>query len=121
MLWPDRVDLWVATIGIDDMGNDTLIWTDSQEYPAAVSPVDAEQTIVSAVGGSSVVTRYRVLLAPQAVLPWPVPELGIRIGWGPYVATEDDSTGLALDGGVERHILRRRLHHYEFVTKVVVG
>ena len=64
-------------------------------------------------------SRYRMILAPTVSIP---PGIGdnLRLGWGPFVIDPDYSeSGLRVDGTVERHTVRGRLHHYELITKTV--
>ena len=65
-----------------------------------------------------------MILAPQVDIP---PKIGnmMRIGWGAFGLDPANpfgvTSGLRVDGTVERHMLRGRLHHYELITKNVLA
>ncbi|WP_141864520.1 hypothetical protein [Arthrobacter sp. SLBN-53] len=82
---------------------------------AEVFPLGSEVVVQDAIVSS----RYRMVLAPTVNIP---PTVGdnLRLGWGAFVIDPDDNaTGLRVDGTVERHMLRGRLHHYELITTTV--
>ncbi|MCV7056296.1 hypothetical protein [Mycolicibacterium gilvum] len=82
---------------------------------AEVFPLGTEVVVQDAIVSS----RYRIVLAPTVDIP---PGLGdnLRLGWGPFaIDPADSATGLRVDGTVERHMVRGRLHHYELITKTV--
>ncbi|MBI3227781.1 MAG: hypothetical protein HYZ39_22275 [Mycolicibacterium cosmeticum] len=86
-----------------------------QTVRAEVFPLGTEVVIQDAIVSS----RYRMILAPTVNIP---PAVGdnLRLGWGPFVIDPDDTaTGLRVDGTVERHTVRGRLHHYELITSTV--
>lgn len=92
-----------------------------ETVPAEVYPLDTD----ASVGLTSTVTsRYRVLLSTDVDIP---PKIGnnLRLGWGPFPLDPTDpfthDSGLLVDGTVERHMLRGRLHHYELITKSVLA
>jgi hypothetical protein len=83
----------------------------AEVFPLGTEVVVRESGIVS--------SRYRMILAPTVSIP---PTVGstLRLGWGSFVIDPDDlATGLRVDGTVERHTVRGRLHHYELITKTV--
>ncbi|MCI4675297.1 hypothetical protein [Candidatus Mycolicibacterium alkanivorans] len=87
-----------------------------------VFPLDTEQALD--VGAGVVTSRYRMVLAPRVDIP---PRIGnqLRLGWGMFgldpVNPFSYNSGLLVDGTVERHMLRGRLHHYELITKSVLA
>lgn len=98
----------------DDFGQE-LFDTVDETVRAEVFPLGTEVVVRDAIVSS----RYRMVLAPTVDIP---PGIGdaLRLGWNAFVIDPDDSaTGLRVDGTVERHMLRGRLHHYELITKTV--
>ncbi|MHA7664464.1 hypothetical protein [Mycolicibacterium sp. HS_4_1] len=92
-----------------------LFDTVDQTVRAEVFPLGTEVVVRDAIVSS----RYRIVLAPTVDIP---PAVGdsLRLGWGPFVIDPARSeTGLRVDGTVERHTVRGRLHHYELITKTV--
>lgn len=94
----------------------------TQTVPAEVFPLDTDAVL--SVTGEIVTSRYRMVLAAYIDIP---PRIGdnLRLGWGPFPLDPDDpfsyNSGLLVDGTVERHMLRGRLHHYELITKSVLA
>ncbi|SBS76248.1 conserved hypothetical protein [uncultured Mycobacterium sp.] len=98
----------------DDFGVEQLDTVD-ETVRAEVFPLGTEVVVRDA----AVSSRYRVILAPTVSIP-PMVGDALRLGWGPFAIDPDDSaTGLRVDGTVERHTVRGRLHHYELITKTV--
>lgn len=86
--------------------------------PAIVVPLPAN-VIADAAGSRVNVPRFQVILKPFAyVIPPFATSMAtsrdgdnqILFSWGPYAS-------LSLDGRVERHLRRGRLHHYEAVVR----
>lgn len=88
--------------------------------PAIVVPLPAEAVTTSA--GSRVnPSRFQIVLKPFS---YPIPPFAtsmvtnregdnqILLAWGPYES-------LSLDGRIERHLLRGRLHHYEALVSAL--
>lgn len=94
----------------DDYGREKYQSVD-QDVPAEVFPLGTDAVIN--MESDKVVSRYRMVLQPVVDIPANVGD-GLTLDWGPY-------TGLYVDGTVERHHVRGRLHHYELITKSVVG
>ncbi len=99
----------------DDLGYEQFDSVDevvrAEVFPLGTEVVVRESGIVS--------SRYRMVLAPTVSIP---PTVGdsLRLGWGPFVIDPDNTaSGLRVDGTVERHLVRGRLHHYELITKTV--
>ncbi|WP_422748595.1 hypothetical protein ACN27E_09760 [Mycobacterium sp. WMMD1722] len=74
---------------------------------AEVVALDTDATV--AANAEFVITRYRAVLAPTVDLPADVGAAVIHWGGVAYL----------VDGSVERHVLRGRLHHYEAILKRV--
>ncbi len=93
-----------------------------QTVPAEVFPLDTDAVVD--VVAHVVTSRYRMILAPNMDIP---PRIGdnLRLGWGAFPLDPDDpfgyNSGLLVDGTIERHTLRGRLHHYELITKSVLA
>ena len=105
----------------DELGHEIVTIID-QTVPAEVFPLDTDAVL--SVTGEIVTSRYRMILAAAVDIP---PRIGdnLRLGWGPFPVDPDDpfgyNSGLLVDGTVERHMLRGRLHHYELITKTVLA
>lgn len=121
MILHDRVNvvLQIDTGQTDEHGN-PIYETTQNLVPAAVWPLDTEAVLEP--GNTAVLSRYRVALGRTAGIP---ADIGgkVWLGWGPYPVDVTDpnnpADGLRVDGAVERHMMRGRLHHYELITKVV--
>ncbi|WP_422742125.1 hypothetical protein ACN27E_13695 [Mycobacterium sp. WMMD1722] len=77
--------------------------------PAEVVPLDTDAVL--AAGAELVVSRYRMVLAPVVDIPQAIGNR-LTITW--------QGATYGVDGAVERHMLRGRLHHYELITLRVV-
>ncbi|OBB42694.1 hypothetical protein [Mycobacterium sp. 852002-51961_SCH5331710] len=123
MILHDRVDVWmqVDTGETDTRGNPILEWQKTAAAPAAIIALNTDAVLTS--GRDLVISRYRVILAPVANIP---PDIGdkLRLSWpkGGHIVTDPSVSGpgLYVDGTVERHMLRGRLHHYELITQNVM-
>ncbi|WP_280836138.1 head-tail adaptor protein [Micromonospora sp. A200] len=83
-------------------GNQDRDWDNAPPgvaYPAEVQPVSSTEDVVNQ---QQTVTRWRMFLGPQADL-----EATDRVQW--------DGDTYEVDGDVERHKARGRLHHLEAV------
>lgn len=122
MIYHDRVTV-VMSVPFDPpqedpLGNEILDEI-NQEVPAEVWPLDT--TDVISQNAEIVTSRYKMILAPTVNIP---PRIGtdLKLGWGPFPYDEDDSqSGLRVDGAVESHYVRGRLHHYELITASIMG
>ena len=86
-----------------------------ETVPAEVFALDTDHVL--SASRDIVTSRYGMVLAPQVDIP-PLIGTGLRIEWDAFVIDPNDpSTGLYVDGTVERHMLRGRLHHYELITR----
>ena len=122
MIWHDRIEVWQpgGGIGYDDYSFPIYGPPTSEKVPGEVFPLGTEELLAAGF----VSTRYRMVLAPAVELPQFVSDDNkLRFGWGAYPIDAGDpfgaTSGLRLDGSVERHVLRGRLHHYELITKTV--
>ena len=122
MIYHDRIEIRM-TVGrvppeFDEYGYEILDSV-SEVVPGEVFALDTE-VIVS---GAIVASRYRMILGPQVDIPPGLLADNLRLGWGAYPVDPADpfgvTSGLRVDGAVERHMLRGRLHHYELITKAI--
>lgn len=112
MIYHDRVTvhLEIATGETDSHGNPVYTQI-TESVPAEVFPLGTEATLDGS--RTSVISRYRVVLAPRVEIPANIGN-GLRMEW-------EGLTQMYVDGSVERHVTRGRLHHYELITKAVIG
>lgn len=84
--------------------------------PAIVVPLSSEKIAYS--GGSLTVMKYQAVIKPFAyVIPITPPSAApSKAGNLQYLFTWN-GISLSLEGKFERHYLRGRLHHYEFVGR----
>ncbi len=112
MIFHDRVSVICKT----KEGN-AVVETFNGVVPAIVVPLPGAQVVIE--GGSINQTRYQIVLAPfsyeipinaAASVPSGAGDNQILFAWGPYPK-------LLIEGRVERHMVRGRLHHYEALVK----
>lgn len=120
MIYHDRIEVTLTEVtGYDEFGSPILDTT----YAAVRGEVFAVDSVDLLASGAIVGIRYRVILAPEASIPANPHDDTVRLGWGAYPIDHDDpfgtTSGMRIDGGVERHVMRGRLHHYELVTKAI--
>lgn len=120
MIWHDTVEVAVITVtGYGDYG-EPIYTTAYHTVRGEVFAVDSVDLLAS---GAIVGIRYRIILAPAASIPATTHDDAVRFGWGAYPIDHDDpfgpTSGMRIDGGVERHVMRGRLHHYELITKAI--
>lgn len=77
--------------------------------PAEVIALDTDATV--SAGMELVITRYRVVFA--ATVDLPADPGAVKFLW--------KEVAYAVDGSIERHTIRGRLHHYEAIIKRVTG
>ena len=107
-------------IGYDDYGAPIYGPPTSQIVPGNVFPLGTAEQLAAGF----VSTRYRMVLRRNAELPAVlVDDSALRFGWGTYPLDADEpfgpTSGLRLDGSVEAHNVRGRLHHYELIAKSI--
>ena len=120
MIYHDRIEVALAeATGYGDYGEPIL----STTYTTVRGEVFALNSVDLLASGALVGIRYRVVLAPEAAIPDSPHDDTLRLGWGAYPIDHDNpfdvASGMRIDGGVERHVLRGRLHHYELITKAI--
>ncbi|CAA0120922.1 Uncharacterised protein [Mycolicibacterium vanbaalenii] len=120
MIYHDSIEVTVVEVtGYDDYGTPILDTT----YTTVRGEVFAVDSVDLLASGAIVGIRYRVILAPGASIPDSPHDDTVRLGWGAYPIDHSDpfgvSSGMRIDGGVERHVMRGRLHHLELVTKAI--
>lgn len=109
MLLHDRVTVWVEEVtGLDSHNNPIVAWVNKGIVAAEVTPSSSDVD----TGTGQVVSRYRIALATTVPIASNIRD-ALRIDW-------HDVEGLRVDGAVERHYMRGRLHHYEMLTKSVI-
>ncbi|ODQ85319.1 phage head completion protein [Mycolicibacterium holsaticum] len=114
MIFHDRVEVFLAEESEDGLGNTIYIWVSQGEVPATVWPLDTSAAIQQ--GAQTVTSRYRIALK-AGVVEIPANSSAIKLSWGPYQFDEDDdASGMSIDGAVEPHHMRGRLHHYELTS-----
>ncbi len=124
MIFHDRVAVWQKPqIGVEEWGDPIYAssWEETPDVPAEVIPLDTDY-VLSGTRSALVISRYRVILKAVFDLPQIVPP-SFKIAWGAYLITDPalGGPGLEVDGSIERHHLRGRLRHYEFISKSVTG
>lgn len=118
MIFHDKVTVWIQGVtGTDPLGNPTYGYT-SHTVPAIVWPLDSSEAVQQ--GAETVTSRYRMVLRAGVVA---IPANGsIKLSWGPHQFSQAvPGSGLEVDGAVESHYKRGRLHHYELTTADVSG
>lgn len=60
-------------------------------------------------GAELINSRFRFVLSPAGA---PIPATGVRVSWRQF-------TNLIVEGAIEPHYRRGRLHHYECVARAI--
>lgn len=112
MIYRDKVKVsyYVETGDYDAHGN-PIVSTVDQNVLANVWPLGTEQKMDA--GRTYVRSRYQMILAPTVEIPASIGD-ALTITWRDY-------ENLFVDGSVERHYRGSKLHHYELITKAIVG
>ena len=106
MIFHDTVTLATSVkVGEDAHGNDEYEWID-QTVPADVWPLNTDQKIGE--GSLTVVQRYQVVLSKAA--DFNPDDAHLRITW--------KGRQFDVEGSIESHMVRGRLHHYEAIGKL---
>ncbi|MGB3303722.1 MAG: hypothetical protein WBA98_13630 [Gordonia sp. (in: high G+C Gram-positive bacteria)] len=101
---------WSVDTGEEDAHGNPITSTVDQTVLANVWALGTDQKLDA--GRAYVRTRYQMILAPTVDIP-PGVAPSIRVTWKMYT--------MFIDGGVERHYVGSKLHHYELITKEIVG
>ncbi len=120
MIYHDTIEVTQTEVtGYNDYGEPIVDTT----YTTVRGEVIALDSVDLLASGAIVGIRYRVILAPEASIPDSPHDDTVRLGWGAYPIDHDDpfgvGSGMRIDGGVERQLMRGRLHHYELITKAI--
>lgn len=113
MIFYDRVGVICRT----KVGTDPVTETFNGTVPAIVMPMSSADVLVA--GGSITNTRYQLILKPFVYeIPLnaasQVPSIA---GANQILFSYGGHPSLLLEGEVERHLFRGRLHHYEAIVK----
>jgi len=114
MIFHDRVEVFLGEEDEDELGNTIFVWVSQGEVPATVWPLDTSTSIQQ--GAETVTSRFRIALKAGIVDIPPVPGM-LKLSWGAFQFNGSDPTsGMDVDGAVEPHYFRGRLHHYELTS-----
>lgn len=106
MIFHDTVILQTTIVtGTDDWGNDIIDFVD-QTVPADVWPLDTDQKLDQ--GRLVVVQRYQLAMSRTATFD--PDDTTMRITW--------QGRQFDVEGSIEQHMIRGRLHHYEAIGKL---
>lgn len=107
MIFPDQVTLRIATrIDLGGGAYDTVFT--NRTVQGIVTFLDS--SVVQAFSGSQIFSsRFRIYLSPYGEA---IPAKDVTMSW-------KDFTGLIVEGLIEPHYLRGRLHHYECIARSV--
>lgn len=94
-----------VVIGEDDWGNEIIDYQ-SQTVPADVWPLDTDQKLDQ--GRLVVVQRYQMAMSRTATFN--PDDNTMRITW--------QGRQFDVEGSIEQHMVRGRLHHYEAIGKL---
>lgn len=109
MIFHDKVVLSTSVVvGQDDWGNDIINYTE-QTVPADVWPLGTDEKL--GAGRDIVVQRYQVAMSRSAAFN--PGDAYLRITW--------QGRQFDVEGAIEAHQVRGRLHHYEAIGKLVNG
>lgn len=106
MIFHDAVVLSTSkVVGQDDWGNDIIDYVE-QTVPAEVWPLDTDQKLDE--GKLTVTQRYQVALS--RVADFNPDDANLRVTW--------HGRQFDVEGSIEKHMVRGRLHHYEAIGKL---
>lgn len=113
MIFHDRVGVICRT----KIGANPVTETFNGTVPAIVVPMSSADVLVA--GGSITNTRYQMILKPFA---YEIPlnaasQVPSTAGANQVLFSYGGHPSLLLEGKVERHLFRGRLHHYEAIVK----
>ncbi|MGY4709062.1 hypothetical protein ACXDF8_05765 [Mycolicibacterium sp. CBM1] len=115
MIFHDRVGIVCKT---KETSNGPITETFNGTVPAIVVPVPSVDAL--SAGGSVVNTRYQLIIKPFSyVIPLNANSTALSLGGDNQILfTYGGHPRLLLEGKVERHLFRGRLHHYEAIVKI---
>lgn len=106
MIFHDRVVLQTSVVtGTDAHGNDIIEYVD-QDVPADVWPLGTDQKLDA--GKLTVTQRYQ--MAMSATADFDPDDATMRVLW--------QGRQFDIEGSIEKHMVRGRLHHYEAIGKL---
>ena len=113
MIFYDRVGIVCKT----KVGTNPVTTEFDGTVPAIVVPLSS--AVVVSNGGSVTNTRYQLIIKPFSYL---IPlnaaaSVPSTAGANQIIFTYGGYSSLLLEGRVERHLFRGRLHHYEAIVK----
>ncbi|WP_454175249.1 hypothetical protein [Gordonia sputi] len=109
MIFHDKVILETSVVvGEDDWGNEIIEHTE-QTVSADVWPLGTDEKL--GAGRDTVIQRYQV--AMSRVADFNPDDTKLRITW--------HGRQFDVDGAIERHLVRGRLHHYEAIGRLTTG
>lgn len=94
MIFTDKVTLTVS--GVDRTVYGTVTFMDTSK-------------VVNTIGENLFGSRFRIYLSPFGD---PIPARNVTVSWKQF-------TGMVVEGLIEPHYRRGRLHHYECVARTV--
>lgn len=107
MIFPEQVVLHIGTrIQLPGGGYDTVY--EDRTVQAVVTFVNTAD-VQSLIGENLFGSRFRFYLSPYGE---PIPAKLVTINWKEF-------TGLIVEGLIEAHYFRGRLHHYECIARTV--
>ncbi|AQA24530.1 hypothetical protein BTZ20_4463 [Rhodococcus sp. MTM3W5.2] len=110
MIFHDKVQIRMEVpTGEEDAHGNPIVDITEADTRAEVFPLDTANSIDQS---GRVISRYRMVLRTDVDIPSDIGS-ALTMRWSGF------SGVLLVDGTVERHMLRGRLHHYELITKAV--
>lgn len=108
MIFPDQIVLSIRTrVNMGGGVYDTV--TTTRTVQGVVTFLDSEK-IVNTLGGTNLLdSRFRIYLSPYGD---PIPAKDVSLAWKQFA-------NLTVEGLIEPHYRRSRLHHYECVARTV--
>lgn len=106
MIFPEKIELAIQT-KVQKPGGaiDTVIV--NRTVQGVVTFLNSER-VINILGGTALLdSRFRIYLSPYGE---PIPAKSVSLSWR-------DFTNLTVEGLIEPHYLRGRLHHYECVAR----
>lgn len=113
MIFYDRVGIVCKT----KVGTNPVTTEFDGTVPAIVVPLSSAEVVSN--GGSITNTRYQIIIKPFSyVIPLNASStVPSTAGSNQILFTYGGYSSLSLEGRIERHLFRGRLHHYEAIVK----